>query len=171
MPNPKAGCVRGRRKTAGFLHRRSDGGVAKLEVKAFATSGRTYTQTLKAFRPPVFTSCRRCRRTVLRPPRTLSTDGSCRRLHPLFSVSLLVLIHHRPIANHHAYWKADRQICGEGEKRCAAHCWRDYSRSGALHRCWIFRYGILSFRYTSHFWYCAGLSLHSVVCAVNGYRI
>ena len=79
---PKVGCVAGEKRIA-------------VQTKDGAAAGGEGIYW-KARLPPLL-GCRRCRRTVCRPPRTLRTDGTgyvARRLHPL-SPHRHERIHHR----------------------------------------------------------------------------
>ena len=82
--NPKVGCVAGETDERRSSRRRRR---HLLEIRIDTESARL---------PPLL-GCRRCRRTVCRPPRTLRTDGTgyaARRLHPL-SPHRHERIHHR----------------------------------------------------------------------------
>ena len=86
---PESG-LRGRRKA----YSRTDEGRSSRRRRRHLLEIRIDTESARL---PSLLSCRRCRRTVCRPPRTLRTDGTgyaARRLHPL-SPHRHERIHHR----------------------------------------------------------------------------
>lgn len=87
--NPKVGCVAGEKRIS-----RTDEGRSSRRRRRHLLEIRIDTESARL---PSLLSCRRCRRTVCRPPRTLRTDGTgyaARRLHPL-SPHRHERIHHR----------------------------------------------------------------------------